>query len=147
LKQASSMVSKPISLTNHGTTWEIPTETLREMLVVDPSSSESNSVTLSSVALEKYVAQIAGQVKSPGQNAGVKWDRDSKTFVVVKSTDGESLDAAATTSNIFAALKDGDHNAKVAVKSAPAPVTDADAQAAITRAQSYVSKPLTLTWN
>ncbi|HVB65584.1 MAG TPA: peptidoglycan binding domain-containing protein [Nitrolancea sp.] len=147
LKQANAMVSKPVTLSNHGTTWEISSETLREMLIVDPTSSGTNSVTLSSRALETYVAQIADQVKSTGQNAGVKWDSETNQFVVIKSSDGESLDATATTANIFAALKNGKHDANVAVKSAAAPVGDADAQDAIARAQTYIAKPLSLTWD
>jgi vancomycin resistance protein YoaR len=147
LKQANAMVSQPVTLSNHGTRWEIPTETLRQMLTVDPSSSGANSVTLSSSALETYVAQIADQVKSTGQNAGVKWDSDANQFVVIKSSPGESLDAAATTANIFAALKNGKHDVDVAVTSSAAPVVDSDAQDAITRAQTYMTKPLSLTWD
>ncbi|HVX30888.1 MAG TPA: peptidoglycan binding domain-containing protein, partial [Nitrolancea sp.] len=145
LKQADSMVSEPVILSNHGTKWEIPSDTLRKMLVVNGSGA--NNVTLSSSELEAYVRQIADQVKTPGQNATVRWNGNAGQFEVVKSTNGESLDAEATTANILAALKDGQHSVDVALTSTPAPVADADAQDAIARAQTYIAKPLTLTWD
>ena len=143
LKQANAMVSQPMLMVNHGTKWEIPSETLREMLVVD----QSGDVTLSNSALEAYVRQIAGQVKTTGKNATVRWNSDTGHFEVVKSTNGEALDAEATTAGILAALKDGKHSVDVALTSSPAPVVDTDAQSAIARAETYTAKPLTLTWD
>ncbi len=145
LKQANAMVSQPMILANHGTKWEIPSETLRDMLIVNQGGSDN--VTLSSSALEAYVGQISDQVKTTGQNATVRWNNDAGQFEVVKSTDGETLDAEATTANILTALKDGKHSVAVALTSTPAPVVDADAQAAISRAQAYTANPLKLTWD
>jgi vancomycin resistance protein YoaR len=145
LKQANAMASQPVILANHGTKWEIPSDTLRRMLVVNQSGS--GDVTLSSSALAAYVRQISDQVKTAGQNATVRWNSDAGSFEVVKSTNGETLDAEATTANILASLKDGKHSADVALTSTPAAVVDADAQDAITRAEMYTQKPLTLTWD
>ena len=145
LKQANAMVSQPMILANHGTKWEIPSDTLRGMLVVNQSGSDN--VTLSSSALEAYVRQIADQVKTTGQNATVRWNSDAGQFEVVKSTSGEALNAEETTANILAALNDDKHSADVAVTSTPAAIVDADAQNAITRADTYTAKPLTLTWD
>ncbi len=143
LKKANEMVATPFVMVNGGTKWQIPPETLREMLVVN-SSGENNSVVISSAALEKYVAQIADQVKTSGTNASVKWENDK--FVVINSVDGESLDAKATTANIVKALENGQHQVNVAVTSTPAPIVESDAQAAIVRAQNLVGQPLKLTW-
>jgi vancomycin resistance protein YoaR len=145
LKQANAMVSQPMILANHGTKWEIPSDTLRGMIVVNQSGSDI--VTLSSSALEAYVRQIADQVKTTGQNATVQWNSAAGDFEVVKSVNGETLDAEATTANILAALKDGKHSVDVALTSTPAPVVDADAQDAITRAEAYTANPLKLTWD
>ncbi|HEX7102466.1 MAG TPA: peptidoglycan binding domain-containing protein, partial [Nitrolancea sp.] len=145
LKQANAMVSQPMILANHGTKWEIPSDTLRGMIVVNQSGSDN--VTLSRSALEAYVRQIADQVKTTGQNATVRWNSNAGDFEVVKSTDGESLDAGATTANILAALKNGKHSVDVALTSTPAPVADTDAQDAITRAKAYTASPLKLTWD
>ncbi len=143
LQQANQMVSTPFTLTNGGSKWQIPPETLREMVEVNTGSS-SGAISISESALKAYVTQIAGQVKADGQNAGVRWDTDH--FAVIPSTNGEVLDASKTAANIVAALQDGKHELAVAVTSSPAPVVDADAQDAIARAQQMVSQPLTLTW-
>ncbi len=144
LVMANSMVSTPLVLANHGTKWEISPETLREMLLVDSGSGKGH-VHLSSAALEQYISQIADQVHTNGQNAGVKVDNGQ--FVVDKSTDGESLDAHATTANAIQALENGNHEVEVALTSSPALVTESDAQDAIARAQQIAGQPLTLTWD
>jgi vancomycin resistance protein YoaR len=116
------------------------------MLVVDSKSHGSNSVSLSRSAMETYIAQIAVQVKTSGQNASVKWDSKAGKFVVVATSDGETLDAATTTTNILTALNSGNHAATLALTSTPAPIVDADAQSAIARAETYMTKPFSLTW-
>ncbi len=144
LSAANAMVSSPLVLANHGTKWEVSPETLREMLQVDAASS-NGQVQISSSALEAYISQIADQVHTNGQNAGVKVDGGQ--FTVDKSANGESLDAHATAANAVQALESGRHEIDVALTSSPAAVVDADAQDAISHAQQIVSQPLTLTWD
>ncbi len=145
LDQANQMVSSPFVLTFNGTKWAVPPETLREMLVLDPSTSGKDRVGISSSVLESYIAQIADQVHTNGQNAGVTWDNNQ--FVIVKSTDGEKLDPMATTSSMIQALKNGNHQTAVAVTSVPAAVSDADARDAIARAGQLITQPLSLKWS
>ncbi|MGA7672204.1 MAG: peptidoglycan binding domain-containing protein [Nitrolancea sp.] len=142
LAAANAMLSAPLVLTNHGTRWEVSPEILREMLQVDPGT---NQVNISSPALEAYISQIADQVHTNGENAGVKVD--GSQFVLEKSTDGESLDAHAATVNAIQALQQGQHEVAVAVTSSPATIADSDAQDAISRAQQIADNPLTLTWD
>lgn len=144
LKQVDSMVSQPLVLTDHGTKWAISPDTLRKMLVIQPSPSGPASVSISATELERYIAQIADQVHTNGVNAGVQLKNGS--FTVVPSVDGESLDARTTTANVIQALEDGTHQVAVAVTDSPASVVDADAQNAIARAQQLVAQPLKLTW-
>jgi vancomycin resistance protein YoaR len=146
LEQAEAMVSQPLVLTDNGTQWAISPNTLREMLVVNPNSSESGSVAISSSALASYISQIADQVHTNGKNAGVRLDDNGK-FVVVASTDGQSLDAKKTANDAIDALLNGKHQVEVAVTDTPAQVVDADARDAVAKAEEITSQPISLTWD
>jgi vancomycin resistance protein YoaR len=146
LKQASGMVSQPLTLTHGAWKWQIPPATLGAMLQIDMNSSGGKpSISLSRDLLQSYVAQLDGQVKTQGVNASVA--REGSQFVVKPSTNGEALDTNASVQHILDGLTKDQHQIDLAVTSTPATIVDADAQSALNRAQQLVAKPVKLTWN
>jgi vancomycin resistance protein YoaR len=103
LEKATSMVSERLVLEHRGVEWEVPTEVLRGMLLVQGGGDRSEpGVTLDSGALTTYLGSLADAVHRTGRNATPVWD--DTQFIVRRSIPAETLDAAATSTAVIRAL-------------------------------------------
>ncbi|HVL23078.1 MAG TPA: peptidoglycan binding domain-containing protein, partial [Thermomicrobiales bacterium] len=138
---AQRAVGAPLSVSTEEGAWELSVEQLRGIVTVDTAGQ----MQVDSGKVQQFVANIAGEIDRPAQNAQITVD-DAGRFVVVPGVDAATVDQQASMEAITSALNSGTPDVSLVVERHQPKIVDAQAQDYANQADVMVGDGITLTW-
>ncbi len=141
--QIETLMQAPLVIAGLDNAWSIEPAQMQSLVSYKKGDE---TVEVDRAGVEAFVAQIASSVDQSAKNAGITVD-DSGTLAALPGQPAITVDQAATTEAVIAAMQSGKHDIDLVYTTTPQDISDETAQSAAERGEELLNAGMEITWD